>query len=85
MDQDVKKISKELSYLLRHGALKEGFQIDDKGFVACDELIKKRNMTMSQIKQAVETNDKKRFELEERAPNVFFIRASQGHSMRFLL
>ena len=53
-------MSKYLSYLLRHGAVKEGLDIDKEGFVKVTELLeflinnKSDIITMEQIKQIVE-------------------------------
>ena len=35
----VKNLSKKLSYLLRHGAVKEGFDIDTAGFVLVKDIL----------------------------------------------
>lgn len=32
-------VSKALSWILRHGALKEGLEVDGEGFVRCDQLV----------------------------------------------
>jgi len=79
-------MSKYLSYLLRHGAVKEGLDIDKEGFVKVTELLeflvnnKSDIATMEQIKQIVDTDQKKRFLLINKENN-FYIRASQGHSI----
>jgi RNA:NAD 2'-phosphotransferase (TPT1/KptA family) len=62
----VKNLSKKLSYVLRHGAVKEGFMIDTAGFISVNELLaaqKFKNHSLEQIKYVVENNDKKRFEM----------------------
>ena len=87
------KFSRYLSALLRHRALDQGYAIDSRGFVSVDQIIKKCNnitpcgidlartkVTYDTIKQIVDSNDKKRFELEEHDDG-WYIRAVQGHSM----
>lgn len=32
-------VSKKVSYILRHGAKKEGLNIDERGFVNCEDLV----------------------------------------------
>lgn len=80
MAQDTITISKYLSYILRHGAQKEQFQIDSEGFISVDEIIKRKGYNLDQIKFVVENNDKKRFYLKE-VEGKYFIRANQGHTV----
>ncbi|AYV85382.1 MAG: RNA 2 - tpt1 family protein [Satyrvirus sp.] len=80
---DSTRISKYLSYILRHGAVKEGYNMDPHGFICTDEIISKcikHTITFKKIKNIVDTNDKKRFELVEKN-NKWYIRAVQGHSI----
>ncbi|KAI9884619.1 MAG: hypothetical protein M1823_003606 [Watsoniomyces obsoletus] len=61
-------VSKALSFILRHGAEKEGLKLDEKGYARVDELLswhklKKLNVTFTEIKSVVESNEKKRFTL----------------------
>jgi len=80
-DSENVKISKYLTQILRHRATKMGYNIDASGYVPIDEIIKKRNdITFEKIQEIVDTNDKKRFELEKRL-NGWYIRAVQGHSI----
>lgn len=74
-----------MTYLLRHGAVKEGLAIDAKGFVAVPALlahgpIAKMRMTEADVRDAVLNCPKQRFFLEER-PEGLFVRANQGHSL----
>ncbi len=58
------RISKTLSYILRHGAEKEGLDIGSDGYVRLQDLLalpKFRGVTVSKIEEIVENNDKKRF------------------------
>ncbi|XP_017786185.1 PREDICTED: tRNA 2'-phosphotransferase 1 [Nicrophorus vespilloides] len=78
-------ISKTLSWLLRHAAVKEGFPLQSDGFIKVDDLLKHRQLkkaTIDDIKRVVECNDKKRFKLVLSADDVYLIRANQGHSIQ---
>lgn len=60
------KLSKYLSWLLRHGAVKDGLDINSAGYVKIDDILDQKNnkhMTFDDIKNVVKNNDKKRFEL----------------------
>ncbi len=72
------KISKYLSYLLRHKPDAIGLNMDKNGWVLVDELIKKSEMPLSKelIVKIVKNSDKQRFELRNGK-----IRANQGHSI----
>ncbi|CCE83785.1 Piso0_004373 [Millerozyma farinosa CBS 7064] len=77
-------ISKSLSYLLRHGAIKEKLDIDSKGYVKVSELLnhnrlKTHKTTVEDIRRVVENNEKKRFLLIEEPE--LRICATQGHSI----
>lgn len=80
--KDLDKISRFLSYVLRHKPESIGITLDSNGWVRIDVLIrqaKKHRMYLSQdlITEIVRTNDKKRFTLSE---DNLKIRAAQGHS-----
>lgn len=78
-------ISKALSYLLRHGAIKEKLNIDSKGYIPINELLNHNRLKSLQvkhedIKRIVLNNDKQRFKIIK--PNdVELICANQGHSI----
>ncbi|KAI8319558.1 phosphotransferase KptA/Tpt1 [Martensiomyces pterosporus] len=84
------KLSKLLSYILRHGAAKEGLQLRDDGSIQLTTLMQHRRLqstTFDQIKHVVDTNDKKRFTLfkdssRDSGGQEWFIRATQGHSLK---
>lgn len=82
MDQKEKiKLSKTLSRILRHDIGKgKAFSCDDKGFVRVSEILHKIKCTIDDIIHVVESNEKKRFTLEER-DGEYFIKANQGHSL----
>ncbi|KAH3900943.1 related to tRNA 2'-phosphotransferase [Saccharomycodes ludwigii] len=86
-------ISKALSYLLRHGAIKEQLNIGTDGYVLLNELLqhnrlKSHKATKQDIIRIVATNDKQRFQLErlENDDGILLeeykIRATQGHSIK---
>lgn len=78
------KLSKGLSWLLRHGAEKEGFRITSQGFVLVADILKHPKYTAyteADIRKVVEENDKQRFALETNDNNELMIRANQGHTM----
>ena len=78
-----------MSWILRHGAVQEGLTIDARGYVPLQEIMQflrakgHKNITEERIRKIVETNDKKRFEIEEKKHHIF-IRATQGHSMKIV-
>lgn len=80
---DFTKVSKFLSFVLRHKPESINLNLDDHGWTSVAELIEKAQsqitLTPELIKQVAITNDKKRFSLSE---DEQFIRASQGHSIQ---
>ncbi|KAJ2549859.1 tRNA 2'-phosphotransferase [Coemansia sp. RSA 1933] len=84
------KLSKLLSYILRHGAAKEGLELREDGSISLRELCtveRLQHTTFEQIKRVVDTNEKKRFTLFEDSTQAggsgkeWFIRATQGHTI----
>ncbi|XP_067031889.1 tRNA 2'-phosphotransferase 1-like isoform X1 [Acropora muricata] len=79
------KLSKALSYILRHGAAKEGLQMTE-GFVFVDDLLKLRQFkhySEDEVQRVVRDNDKQRFSLRnDPSTNRLQVRANQGHSMQ---
>jgi putative RNA 2'-phosphotransferase len=82
MKQDVRKISKFLSYILRHRPDEIGLNLDAEGWADISELLEKSQrkifLTRSLLDIVVEDNDKKRFRISD---DGLKIRASQGHSL----
>lgn len=81
--QHKKKISKFLSYVLRHHPEIIGLDLDENGWANVDELITKstndsQGFTFEELNEIVETNDKKRFIFNDDKTK---IRANQGHSI----
>lgn len=78
------KISKYLSYHLRHRPEKIGLTLQSGGWVSVNELLiaaAKDNflMTLIELQEVVSNNDKKRFSFDETGS---LIRANQGHSVK---
>lgn len=81
--EDDLKVSKFLSYVLRHKPEEVGISLDSNGWVSVDELLSKaaltgRSISREQLERIVANNDKKRFAFSE---DGIRIRASQGHSI----
>lgn len=84
------QISKSLSYLLRHGALKENLPIDANGYVPLQSLLlhnrlKSHRCTLEDVHRIVESNDKKRFHVKVSSEGQELICATQGHSIKSVL
>ncbi|QEC66891.1 RNA 2'-phosphotransferase [Panacibacter ginsenosidivorans] len=77
------KLSKLLSYILRHKPEEYGIELGENGYTNVDELITKlnahnENISFEILQHIVDTNNKKRFAFNE---DLTKIRASQGHSV----
>lgn len=76
------RLSKKMSYILRHGARKLDLDMDASGWLDLESLIYFLNedpnakIDIEDIKFVVDNNDKKRFTIKEGK-----IRANQGHSI----
>ena len=82
---DLKKVSKYLSFILRHQPDSIGLELSDGGWASINELIgktRKFRLTREVINTVVETNDKKRFLISEDGER---IKANQGHSIEVKL
>jgi len=82
-EQQKKKTSKFLSYVLRHHPELIYLNLDKNGWANVDELITKskndsQGFTFEELDEIVQTNDKKRFIFNEDKTR---IRANQGHSI----
>ena len=78
------KLSKFLSYILRHNPEMLDLQLDSAGWVKINALIEAINtrdesVTIDEIKNIVELNDKQRFSI---SGDGCFIRANQGHTVK---
>jgi len=75
-------LSKSLSWLLRHGAVKNNLTVSPDGYIAVDDiktLTQFKDYDLSDFKYVTNTNDKKRFTMKEENGK-WYIRANQGHS-----
>jgi len=70
------KLSKKISWLLRHGAIESKLEMDSAGWVQFSDLCAHTQATKEELLDVIERNEKSRFALEEDR-----IRASQGHSL----
>jgi len=85
----LKGFSKTVSWVLRHGAIELGLDIDPEGYVLVDQLLgieELTNLTKEILKEVVDTNNKQRFKMVTRDNGdsdngESYIRANQGHSM----
>ncbi|CAD6574539.1 MAG: hypothetical protein CYPHOPRED_005450 [Cyphobasidiales sp. Tagirdzhanova-0007] len=84
------RFSKILSYILRHGATKEGLKVRTDGFVRVDELLRRpklKELDLDTLRSLVAANAKQRFAIKEANDSttgetgVLWIRANQGHSL----
>lgn len=83
----LKKVSKSLSYVLRHRPDSIDIVLDDAGWIAVDELLRAfarsgRSYSRELIERVVAENDKRRFEFSDDGA---MIRARQGHSVEIEL
>jgi len=77
-------LSKFLSFLLRHGAEKEGLSMGTDGYAKVSDILalpqaRKSHYTLANVLDVVNDNDKKRFAIKI-VDNIHYIRANQGHS-----
>ncbi|MFX1339511.1 MAG: RNA 2'-phosphotransferase [Promethearchaeota archaeon] len=77
------KISKFLSYILRHGPDKVGLELDSNGFADLNEVLKVLNqrfknfkVNITTLEEIIEQSEKKRFQIKNSK-----IRAFYGHSL----
>jgi putative RNA 2'-phosphotransferase len=70
--------SKHLSKVLRHDPDSVGIKLDAAGWTSVAGLLPAMKLTMAELEEVVEDNNKKRFEFNA---DKTMIRASQGHSV----
>jgi len=80
---DVRRVSRRLSYVLRHAPASVGLTLDDAGWVPVEELLHALSrhglrLSRGQLEHVVATNDKQRFAFDATGSR---LRASQGHSV----
>lgn len=81
-EQQISRISKFISYILRHGTTERSISIRDDGYVLVTDLMKQPEMkgvTIDELKEIVMTSDKQRYGMINNH-GIEYIRANQGHS-----
>lgn len=76
--RDLVKISKTISYALRHDPGKYGLVLDSEGYVNTLDLVRALNITIDDILAIMAKSDKQRYEFKDQ--DVMKIRAFYGHS-----
>ncbi len=84
MSDYLEKLSKLFSHALRHAPDQYGLQLDDKGWVSLDYLLKAarqhnsywQNLTLDDVYMMMDASEKQRFEISND-----YIRALYGHSL----
>ncbi|XP_043406599.1 tRNA 2'-phosphotransferase 1 isoform X4 [Chelonia mydas] len=80
------RLSKALSYVLRHGAAQLGLEMGADGFLDVAALLslpRFGGVSVADVRHVVETNDKRRFALRPHpSDGRLQIRANQGHSLQ---
>jgi RNA:NAD 2'-phosphotransferase (TPT1/KptA family) len=80
---ELTKISKKLSWVLRHGAIRENIPITKNGFVSLEIISKYLNVSNKDIACIVSDDDKERYKMVYKKNSYdIYIRANQGHSMK---
>ena len=82
--QDIGKLSKALSWLLRHGVEKEGFTFIDGGYLWIEDILKHKKVShykADDIQRVVKECEKQRFALKMDSEGKMLVRANQGHSL----
>uniref|UniRef100_A0A3B4GBZ4 2'-phosphotransferase n=1 Tax=Pundamilia nyererei TaxID=303518 RepID=A0A3B4GBZ4_9CICH len=84
-DRDV-RLSKSMTYALRHGASQMGLQMGTDGFLFVEDLLAHpqfHSYSLEDVERVVATNDKQRFKLcTHPEDGRLQIRANQGHSVQ---
>ena len=81
MEKELTRVSKYLSFILRHKPDEIGLNLDRNGWGSIEDLIVKTTdptLTRDLLEVVVETNDKQRFAISDDGK---MIRANQGHSI----
>jgi putative RNA 2'-phosphotransferase len=78
---DIVRISKRLSYVLRHSPGSAGLRLDAGAWAPVDEVLRSLALDRSTLDAVVARNNKRRFIVETGPDGVERIRANQGHSV----
>jgi putative RNA 2'-phosphotransferase len=81
VDSDLVRVSKRLSWALRHDPTAAGLVLDDQGWVAVADVLAALTVSREVLDAVVEGNNKRRFAVRRDGYGVERIRASQGHSV----
>lgn len=76
MNKKLKNISKQIIFVLRHSPESYNLKLDSNGYIPITEICNKFNISIEDLYNIIENDDKKRFELFG-----LNIRACQGHSI----
>ncbi|EMD39185.1 hypothetical protein CERSUDRAFT_112859 [Gelatoporia subvermispora B] len=85
------RVSKTLSWILRHGSKSEGIPMRPDGYVRVDDLLKSpklQELTFDMLQGIVKNDSKGRYNLmsepdsKDPAQEIWWIRANQGHSIK---
>lgn len=84
MERNKQKLSKFLSFILRHKPQEIGLRLDEQGWADVDELLRcakahGRALDRDVLREIVATNDKQRFAFSH---DELRIKANQGHSIK---
>ena len=74
-DKTIRRLSKKLSWLLRHGAGTKGLPMDAAGWVPVADVLSTLRVSRGALEATVADNNKSRFQVKGER-----VRASQGHS-----
>lgn len=74
--QQIRRVSRTLSWLLRHGAREAGLAMDEAGWAAIDDVLAELRIDRATLEQVAAQNDKQRLQLRDGR-----VRACQGHSL----
>jgi 2'-phosphotransferase len=78
-----KKISKTLSYILRHGALKYRLEVNEYGYIKITDILKLPQflgVSLDNIFEIVYDDSKGRYTIKQ-SQDEFYIKANQGHTI----
>lgn len=78
MENAKQKVSKSLSFILRHDPQSIGLTLDPAGWARVTDLLKLTGIKRGALEEVVFNNDKQRFAF---SPDGKMIRANQGHSV----
>ena len=81
MDRNDVRLSRRLSYVLRHDPASAGLTLDPGGWVPVASLLRALGIDRSRLDEVVAGNDKQRFAIAVDGDGVERIRANQGHSV----